>query len=223
MKLRARHRDPDTARAPPWRFPRPVARERHAPQARTDPIAPPAGILPGRSRSGRSGMPRAMLRSEPNPYHPAACAFDLSAVAIVARLTHHGDDLLHRRRVRGIQLPLVAGRATGVIAGHTVAGERRLPAASSTAETVMGSPPNCTADRARRSTSAHAAAGGIAPEIASLSLRVADAQAVGSSRRRPTLVQGSSEHRGAVANRFAPNARPDRVEIPALSRITRWR
>lgn len=47
-----------------------------------------------------------------------------SAVAIVARLTHHGDDLLHRRWVRGIQLPLVAGRATGVIAGH---GRGRAP------------------------------------------------------------------------------------------------
>jgi integrase len=33
-----------------------------------------------------------------------------------------------------------------------VAGDRRRPAASSTAETVMGSPPNRTADRARRST-----------------------------------------------------------------------
>jgi hypothetical protein len=56
----------------------------------------------------------------------------------------------------------------------------------------MGSPPNRTADRARRSTALHAAAGGIAPEIASLSLRVADAQAAGSSRRRPTLVRARS-------------------------------
>src|SRR3954470_10876435 len=30
-----------------------------------------------------------------------------------------------------------------------VAGDRRRPAASNAAETVMGSPPNCTADRAR--------------------------------------------------------------------------
>ncbi|HEV8054199.1 MAG TPA: hypothetical protein VGP30_05175, partial [Candidatus Limnocylindrales bacterium] len=38
-------------------------------------------------------------------------------------------------------------------------------------------------------TSAHATARRIAPEIASLSLRVADAQAVGSSRRRPSHVE----------------------------------
>src|SRR4051794_37626009 len=40
------------------------------------------------------------------------------AVAIVCRLAHHRDDLLHGRRVGGIVLPLVAGCATGVIAGH---------------------------------------------------------------------------------------------------------
>jgi hypothetical protein len=40
------------------------------------------------------------------------------AVAVVAGLAHHGDDLFHRRRVGGIDLPLVAGRTAGVVAGH---------------------------------------------------------------------------------------------------------
>jgi hypothetical protein len=40
------------------------------------------------------------------------------AVAIVGGLAHHGDDLLHARRVSRIQLPLVPRRATGVIARH---------------------------------------------------------------------------------------------------------
>jgi hypothetical protein len=41
-----------------------------------------------------------------------------SAVAIVGGLAHHGDDLLNGRRVGGIELPLVTGRATGAVAGH---------------------------------------------------------------------------------------------------------
>jgi hypothetical protein len=40
------------------------------------------------------------------------------AVAVVAGLAHHGDDLLHRRRVGGIEPPLVAGWTSGVVAGH---------------------------------------------------------------------------------------------------------
>jgi hypothetical protein len=40
------------------------------------------------------------------------------AVAVVAGLAHHGDDLFDGRRVRGIELPLVAGRTSGVVAGH---------------------------------------------------------------------------------------------------------
>ena len=47
-----------------------------------------------------------------------------------------------------------------------VAGERRRPAASSTAETVMGSPPHRTADRARRSTRARIVGRGVTSEIA---------------------------------------------------------
>jgi hypothetical protein len=39
-------------------------------------------------------------------------------VAIVGSSAHHRDDLLDGRRVGGIELPLVAGRATGVVAGH---------------------------------------------------------------------------------------------------------
>jgi hypothetical protein len=41
-----------------------------------------------------------------------------SAVAIAGSSAHHRDDLLDGRRVGGIQLPLVAGRATGVVARH---------------------------------------------------------------------------------------------------------
>ena len=49
------------------------------------------------------------------------CASAL-AVPVVAGLAHHGDDLFHSRRVRRIDPPLVAGRASGVVAGH---GRRR--------------------------------------------------------------------------------------------------
>lgn len=41
-----------------------------------------------------------------------------SAVAISANLAHHGDDLLDRRRVGRVAYPLVAGRSSGVVAGH---------------------------------------------------------------------------------------------------------
>src|SRR3954447_2971110 len=46
------------------------------------------------------------------------------AVGVVAGLAHHGDDLFHARRVSGIEPPLVAGRASGVVAGQ---GRRRTP------------------------------------------------------------------------------------------------
>ena len=63
--------DPDPACARSWRRPRPVARERRAPQARAGPMRPPVDILPGRARSRRSGMPGAMLRRiRPNHYPP---------------------------------------------------------------------------------------------------------------------------------------------------------
>jgi hypothetical protein len=39
-----------------------------------------------------------------------------SAVAIVGSSAHHGDDLPDSRRVSGLELPLVARRATGVVA-----------------------------------------------------------------------------------------------------------
>jgi hypothetical protein len=39
-------------------------------------------------------------------------------MAVVGCLAHHGDDLLDGRRVRGIELALVARRTAGVIAGH---------------------------------------------------------------------------------------------------------
>jgi hypothetical protein len=41
-----------------------------------------------------------------------------STVAIVGSSAHHRDDLLDGRRVGGIELSLVAGRATGVVARH---------------------------------------------------------------------------------------------------------
>jgi hypothetical protein len=40
------------------------------------------------------------------------------AVAVVAGLAHHGDDLLDGWRVGGIAQSRVAGRTSGVIAGH---------------------------------------------------------------------------------------------------------
>src|SRR5215213_10094992 len=70
-----------------------------------------------------------------------------------------------------------------------VAGDRRRPAASSAAETVMGSPPNRTADRARRPTSAHASPEETR-EISPLSLRPGNTQADRLSARRLVLVQG---------------------------------
>jgi hypothetical protein len=60
-----------------------------------------------------------------------------------------------------------------------VAGDRRRPAASSSTATVMGSPPNRTTDRARRSTSAGASPSGLRSAIAP---RVGD-QAIASPRR----------------------------------------
>src|SRR3954454_15933080 len=47
-----------------------------------------------------------------------------SAVVIVGGLAHHRDDLLHGRRVGGIELPVVAWRATGVVGRH---GRGRAP------------------------------------------------------------------------------------------------
>lgn len=41
-----------------------------------------------------------------------------SAVAIGPNLAHHGDDLLDARRVGRVAHPLVAGRSSGVVAGH---------------------------------------------------------------------------------------------------------
>jgi hypothetical protein len=37
-------------------------------------------------------------------------------MAVVGGLAHDGDDLLHGRRVRGIELSLVARRTSGVVA-----------------------------------------------------------------------------------------------------------
>src|SRR3954452_20917479 len=58
------------------------------------------------------------------------------AVGVVAGLAHHGDDLFHARRVSGVEPPLVAGRASGVVAGQ---GRRRTPPTGGIehAETVM--------------------------------------------------------------------------------------
>jgi hypothetical protein len=75
------------------------------------------------------------------------------AVEVVACLAHHGDDLFHGRRVGGIELPLVAGRASGVVAGYC-RGRATPPATSSTGETFMGSPPI-----AQRGISSHCTAG----------------------------------------------------------------
>jgi len=63
---------------------------------------------------------------------------------------HQRDDLLHGRRVGGIEPPAVAGRATtGVITRHR---RGRSPATGSIdhSKTVIGSPPDCTAAFAAR-------------------------------------------------------------------------
>ena len=44
------------------------------------------------------------------------------AVGVIVGLSHHGNDLFHGRWVGGIEPPLVAGRTSGVVAGH---GRRR--------------------------------------------------------------------------------------------------
>jgi len=50
--------------------------------------------------------------------HPA----EPPPVAVLARVAHHRDDLIDRRRIRGVAHALVARRPAGVIAGH---GRRR--------------------------------------------------------------------------------------------------
>lgn len=144
-------------------------------------MAAPAGlsldrhIVPvgrkGRSRSRAAGHPcraarvatraadRGRARRAPAPPDRAArrARARRSAPAGVRRgdrggPAHHRDDLLHCRRGR---VALVAGRSAGVIARHGP-GRSAPPAASSIAGTVMGSPPNRTADRARCAASAPA-------------------------------------------------------------------
>jgi len=89
------------------------------------------------SRSPSASASASWIRSPPRQrttIHGAKA----SAVAIGADLAHHGDDLLDRRRVGRVAQPLVAGRSSGVVPG-IVAGERRRPAESRTADTAMGS------------------------------------------------------------------------------------
>ncbi len=75
------------------------------------------------SRSPSASASASWIRSPPRQrttIHGAKA----SAVAIGADLAHHGDDLLDRRRVGRVAQPLVAGRSSGVVAGHR---RRRAP------------------------------------------------------------------------------------------------
>ena len=113
-------------------------------------------------------------------------------MAVVAGLAHHGDDLFHGRRVGGIEPPLVAGRTSGVVAGH---GRGRA--------TPTGGIEHCGRRSwdllpiAQRTQSplpyqrSRILASGITSEIA-LSLRHGDAEAGRSSTGRPALVLSGS-------------------------------
>src|SRR5215207_10238870 len=70
-----------------------------------------------------------------------------------------------------------------------VAGERRRPAASSTGETVMGSPPNRTADTEPAALPALTHPRRRHHLKIPLSLRLGEAKAGGSSARHPALVR----------------------------------
>jgi hypothetical protein len=63
------------------------------------------------------------------------------AVAIMAGLAHDRDDLIDRRRVRRVALPLLRG-ATPARNPGMVAGERRRPAAS-TNDCTEHTAPSC--------------------------------------------------------------------------------
>src|SRR5215207_7929988 len=101
-----------------------------------------------------------------------------------------------------------------------VAGDRRRPATSNAAETVMGSPPNRTADRARGSTSA-----GRAPEESRwrlrLSLRPGDAQAGRLSAGRPALVRGGGVG-GVASTAFASASCPRRPPATLAPGTAAW-
>jgi hypothetical protein len=74
--------------------------------------------LGSRSRSP-SDSASATQAAAPEHDHESA---EPVTVGVVADLAQHGDDLFHGRRVGGIEPPLVAGRTSGVVAGH---GRRR--------------------------------------------------------------------------------------------------
>src|SRR5215212_8741229 len=114
-----------------------------------------------------------------------------------------------------------------------VAGERRRPAASSAAETVMGSPPNRTTDGARCPTSARASPNGVTSEIV-LSLRHGEADAGRSSTRHPAVVRtgrrrgrdGRSRSRGGTAFSTRPpdashGSSEHKVRCPRMLRFRR--
>ena len=69
------------------------------------------------SRSRRAQRERLLHAQSATPQHDNQRP-QPSAVAIIGCLAHHRDDLLDGRRVGGIELPLVAGGATGVVARH---------------------------------------------------------------------------------------------------------
>src|SRR3954464_12588126 len=81
----------------------------------------------------------------------------------------------------------------------------------------MGSPPNRTADRARRSTSAGASCGGVYGGDRGLSLRLHDAQAGGSSARSSLLLPRERERGGAPTPSFVYESRARRSDQDELS------
>jgi hypothetical protein len=107
-------------------------------------------------------------------------------MAVVIGLAHHGDDLFDRRRVGGIELPLVAWRTPGVVTGH------RRGRATPTGGIEHGWDGHGISSRSHSGTRSplpyrrSRIPSGIA---IALSLRLDDASAGGSSARRPTLVR----------------------------------
>src|SRR3954470_19503497 len=73
-----------------------------------------------------------------------------------------------------------------------VAGDRRRPATSNAAETVMGSPPNRTADRARGSTSAGARRSSLVGDCASRFAQAMRKPAACRPDARPSSLAGVS-------------------------------
>jgi hypothetical protein len=89
------------------------------------------------------------------------------AVAVIGGVAHDRDDLLHRRRVGRVALPLVARRAPRVVAGH--GGRRTTPAGGiEHYGHGRGSSSHETADRSAPSTTSAAQSASLSPGLPSV-------------------------------------------------------